>query len=512
MNIKDLVISFLIALTGTILIQYFFLGRNEAVDSTAIQSGMTFAAPQLSQVRPINVDVDFVDTKRTHKQIVSEIETDHGIYFFSSDGALLERLIFKQNLNGAKKFISTVHPSSNIQEEQRTFLLAFAEKTPYYYELLGKDENENTIELKYRAYVDSIEVIKTFVVYKSIHRIDLIISINAGDKLVQPRIFYQAPEMPEIASQDIISGVVNTQKGTIKTIPRAKLDINAGWFLPSLFGADNKYFIHAMVKDEDLFAQRGYYQLYGHHGINTILEGPEITESKTWNISFYFGPKKEEAIAAVDPRLEQTLDYSGILAPFARFFLAVLKFIHSYIPNYGWAIIILTLLIKFILLPFSLNGEEASKKRSEIEKKLSYLKQRYKNEPALLAQERAALIRQQGMPGMASCLPLLLQIPIFFALSRILSSSIELYQAPFGGWIHDLSARDPYYILPLIIVFAMFFAALQAEPNQRMTMMMAALFFGAFSANFAAGLALYLAVNALFGLAQSFLQKKMKSA
>ena len=124
--------------------------------------------------------------------------------------------------------------------------------------------------------------------------------------------------------------------------------------------------------------------------------------------------------------------------------------------------------------------------------------------------EKAELVKKHGMPGLTGCLPLVLQIPIFIGLSRVLSSSIELYRAPFGFWIKDLSARDPYYILPALITLCMVAQAMTAPPSQRLPILAMAVIFGAFAANFAAGLALYLLVNTFLSVAQVIIQRKFK--
>jgi YidC/Oxa1 family membrane protein insertase len=166
------------------------------------------------------------------------------------------------------------------------------------------------------------------------------------------------------------------------------------------------------------------------------------------------------------------------------------------------------MVINLILLPLNLFGSKSFKKYADFQKKLAYLQQRYKNDPDTLARERAELINKNGMPGAAGCLPKLLQLPIFFALSRVLSSAIQLYKAPFL-WISDLSATDPYYILPVLIGSSMLFLAPTNDPKQRFTMIAMALFFGAFSANLSAGLSLYIFVGVLLGVIQNFFQQKM---
>jgi len=206
-------------------------------------------------------------------------------------------------------------------------------------------------------------------------------------------------------------------------------------------------------------------------------------------------------MAAVDNRLQKTLDYAGFLAPISQFLLMILNWLYKYVGNYGLAIILLTFLIKLILLPFSWGSEASAQKQKEVQKKLAYLQQRYKNEPETLRREKEELIRKHGLPGLGSCLPLLIQMPIFFALSRLLSSSIELYGASML-WIKDLSVPDPYYIIPFLVLCIMLLQATTMDAQQRMTFVMMAFIFGAISTTMSAGLALYIAVSTLLGIMQ----------
>ena len=324
------------------------------------------------------------------------------------------------------------------------------------------------------------------------------------------RLFYPSPFTPDIP--DGISAIFVDEKDSVKKTASGSLNAYQGWFKPALFGSDNKYFIHAMIQDRDAFVQRAYYRGPLQKKIFSILEGPSVTENKSWTLSFYFGPKEEGAMARVDSRLEQTLDYSGILAPISKIMLSFLKFLHKYLGNYGLAIILLTLLIRLSMFPFTMGGEKSSKQRAEMAKKMKYIEKKYKHDKEALSRAKAELIRKHGLPGLGACLPLLLQLPVFWALNRLLSSSIEFYQAPFFWWITDLSARDPYYVLPVCMVLVMLFQASIAEKSQRTLLIGVALFFGAITVNFAAGLALYIVVSVLLGVLQTIIQKKMKAS
>jgi YidC/Oxa1 family membrane protein insertase len=237
-----------------------------------------------------------------------------------------------------------------------------------------------------------------------------------------------------------------------------------------------------------------------------------MTSGSVCTVSFYLGPKDEQAVAPVDARLEETFEHSGMLSPLSKLLLKLLNFIYRYVHNYGYAIIILTVLIRLFMLPFTLKGERSMKQGAQMQERMDYLKKKYKNDPERMRLEQAELIKKHGMPQIVGCLPMLLQFPIFIALNRVLSNSVELYQAPFIGWLQDLSAPDPYYVLPILIMLSMLANAFTLDPKQRTTMIIAAVALGAFSINFASGLLIYLIASTVAGVLQSYFTKSLRTA
>jgi YidC/Oxa1 family membrane protein insertase len=354
------------------------------------------------------------------------------------------------------------------------------------------------------------------------YQVDLKIRIIPHHDTVQARVLFGAPVLRETEQingqsnslkEDAISGIANNQRGSIEKVALANIDLHKGWFLPTFFGSEDRYFVHALIADPQSFAQRGYYDMYGHQGLISILESSPFNTSKEWSLSFYLGPKEDQAMNAVDPRLEQTLEHSGMLAPLSRFLLLVLKYLYGFVHNYGWAIIIMTVLINLILLPLNIKSAQSMKKNAEVQKKLVYLQHRYKDDPDTLNRERNELLSKDGMAMVGGCLPKLLQLPIFFALSRVLSSSIELYKAPFIGWIQDLSVPDPYYVLPTLIGLSLIFQPnAMTDAKQRFMMLALALIFWAVALKFSAGLCLYILVGMILNIIQMFVQQKFNWA
>jgi YidC/Oxa1 family membrane protein insertase len=511
MNIRDLVLPISLAFVSVIALNYFFPGNSSKESAES-----TFIAPrEKREYRPLNVEVDFYDHKRITQPQITDCETDWGHLSFSTDGASLDSVDFKRESNGQIKTVRTVFPVTDTERENRCFLVALQDATPFYYTLLSAQENDTNYELIYAGGNDACVIEKVFTIDKQNPKIDLSIEIapkHGHHAALEPRIFFPAPMMPDLKETDVIASIVIDQNDVFAKNYLNKLDVHRGWFKPMMFGADDRYFIHALIADHHHFAQRAYYKLEERNHLFSIVEGPAVTEKTSWQLSFYFGPKELNALGAVDTRLEKTLDYSGMLSFLAKLLLYILNWLYTFVHNYGVAIILLTLLIQICLLPVSLrNGEEKFKKQqAEYQRELVMIEQRFAGNPEKLLAERTALIRRRGLPGGFGCLlPILLQLPIFFALSRVLSSSFELYQAPFL-WIPDLSARDPYFILSVLVIIVMLMNDMSGNPQQRMSKIAMAFVFGAITSTFSAGLALYILMGRVFGFVQTKLMHFFK--
>src|SRR5579871_2756531 len=284
MNVKELLVVVLLALVTTWGIEYLFFGKKET-DTTAVASGQSFVAPKTAQdMTPLDLEVDCVDAKRSGPITTTEVETDHALLVFTTDGASLERLEFKRKMDGWPQALTTIFPVASTDKEQRCFLVGLNEETPFYYKLVENKEGTvrdgclvyPTTQLTYEAQTRAGTIRKKFIIYKHSHKIDLVITLKPADTVqgMQARIFYPAPVMPDIAAEDIKSAIMNDQRGAITMIPRSSLNTDMYWATPTFFGVDDRYFVHAMITDADHFSQRGYYKLTGQNDLYAILEGP----------------------------------------------------------------------------------------------------------------------------------------------------------------------------------------------------------------------------------------------
>lgn len=511
MNIKDILFLLGLALLTTWGLDRFVFGGGSAKNKHIEQiSGQAFMAPPRNkEIKQLRYEIDYDDAKRSKKEVVTEIETDWAYLSFSSDGAALERLQFKRHQHGSGDYIVTIFPST--ERDQKAFTVALQERTPYYFTLVNTQEHEESVHLMYEGAFGTGLLRKTFKIYKHMFKVDLLLELVSTGSMKETtmRILLPSPLMPNVKN-DQISGIVTNQEGTIEKIPYAKISQQTGWWEPSIFGLENRYFIHTLLTDDNHCIERGYFNPLPENRLNALLESSVMKAGDSCTLSFYLGPKDEQAVAPIDKRLEETFEHSGILAPLSRLLLKLLNVIYGFVHNYGYAIIILTILMRLCMLPFTMRAEKTSKHSLKLNEQMDYLKKKYKNDPERMRMEQMELIKKHGFfSQFAGQLPLFLQFPIFIALNRVLSNSVELYQAPFVGWIRDLSAPDPYYILPILILVSMFFHALTLDKKQRSTMMIISVVLGAFSINFASGLLVYLIVSTL---SQSLFQKFIKAA
>lgn len=494
MSISDLIVPLVLAFATVWGINYYFF-------SPKTGSQYEFSAPQSKvECQPLQKDVLFSDAKRSKATMIVPVETSWGTLEFSTDGGSLSRLMFKRSADDTVRAIGTIYPFDGQEQNNVPFLVAIDDDTPFFYHLARQHDTGSAIELTFEGSSDRARISKTFIIHKEMRQIDLKLVVDPrGNAAVQPRIFYPAPIMPALKDQQLIAGDILFGTDTFKKEYRNTIKPDSYWVEPLLFGVENKYFVHALVKDEQQFVKRAYYNLVGKDQLQAILEGPAISKEKSWMLSFYLGPKESSAMNPVDERLEYTLEYSGMWAPISRWLLRLLNWLHEYVHNYGFAIILLTALIRLLLLPFSLRAKKGMSDRAEMQRKLQYIQQKYKDDPQARAAAQAEHMRKHGL-GLSGCLPMLIQMPLFFGLSKVLSSSIELYQAPFL-WIKDLSAGDPYYILPSAVVIGILYRALSVKDNnQRVPLMVMAIIFGAVSTTLPSGLVLYIAIGSVLNV------------
>ena len=234
------------------------------------------------------------------------------------------------------------------------------------------------------------------------------------------------------------------------------------------------------------------------------------------SVRVYVGPKDLNQLGALHPPLEELVQF-GWFGVIAKPLLEILKWIYRYVPNYGWAIVILTLAINMALFPLKVKQWHSMKRMQKVAPQIEAIKQRYAkysmSDPRKkkMNEEMMALYKEEGINPVGGCLPMLLQMPVWFALYRMLGSAIELRHAPWILWIHDLSGRDPFYILTILMALTMWLMqkmtpVTTVDPAQQKMMVMMPLMFGAMFFIFpvSCGLVLYILTQNVVGIGQQW--------
>jgi len=227
----------------------------------------------------------------------------------------------------------------------------------------------------------------------------------------------------------------------------------------------------------------------------------------------YMGPKDQEVLAASEHALGESIDL-GWFGFIAEPLLVVLKFFYKYTHNYGIAIILLTIIIKILFHPLTRKQYDSMKELQKLQPKMKDIREKFKNDKEKMNKEIMDLYRTHKINPLGGCWPVLIQIPVFFALYRALLSSIELRHAPFLFWIQDLSAKDPCYITPIIMGATMFLqqrmTPTAGDPAQQRMMMFMPIIFTFLFLSFPSGLVLYWLVNNVITIGQQYISQKRK--
>jgi YidC/Oxa1 family membrane protein insertase len=229
----------------------------------------------------------------------------------------------------------------------------------------------------------------------------------------------------------------------------------------------------------------------------------------------FVGPKLQEQLAATGDRLDLTVDY-GVLTVLAKPLFLLLDWVHGYVGNWGWSIVLVTLLIKLAFYKLTAASGRSMAKMRKVQPRLKALQERYKDDRQALSQAMMKIYKEEKINPAAGCLPILIQMPFFFAFYWVLIESVEIRQAPFALWITDLSVRDPFFVLPLLMGAAMFMQTrlnpAPPDPIQARVMQIMPIAFTAMFAFFPAGLVLYWLTNTGLSILQQWRINKLVAA
>jgi YidC/Oxa1 family membrane protein insertase len=403
-------------------------------------------------------------------------------------------------------------------------------KTPYTPEAGSyvMPDNAQTMDVRLHAPAAAgLEVTKRYTFHRGSYAIDVAYEVrNTTDKAITPIAYFQFlrdhnPPSQE-ASQTSSFGGVSTFTGVGVYTDESKYvkldfkDIDKGKEPYPKAAKDGwiamvqHYFVSAWAPkpgmERDFFTTHVVDDLYTA-GIKVPLAtvAPGATQAVT--VPLYIGPQQTEKLEQIAPGLDLVVDY-GWLSLLAKPLFWLLKTIHGLVGNWGWAIILLTILIKLVFYPLNAKAGRSMAQMKVLQPKMEKLKELYGEDRQKLNQAMMELYRTEKINPLGGCLPIVVQIPVFIALYWVLLGSIELRHAPWIGWIQDLSAPDPYFILPVIYAASMLVQTRlnpqPADPVQAKVMLIMPIMFSIFFLFFPAGLVLYWVAQNLLSIVQQW--------
>ncbi len=365
-----------------------------------------------------------------------------------------------------------------------------------------------------RAESSGLTIVKTLTIAPAKYQIDAHIAVQGKSDsftgistyLVDPLMKFEGGSFfsPQTEHQDVFVQSAETSERLILNIEE-----NQALSLPraQVVAVGTHYFTQALLDRSDVLPDMKAETFTDGKALVAVVNHPALAKGTDLEVKYssYLGPKDLNLLKGVDENLANVVDF-GFFSMLGRPILKMLKWFYGIAGNWGVAIILLTVLVRFLVLPFNVMSFKSMKAMQVVQPRITALKEKHKNDPTKLNQEMLLLFKTHKVNPLGGCLPVLLQIPIFFALYQVLGQSVELYQAPFMLWIHDLSHKDPYFVLPVLMGITMFIqqklTPTTMDPAQAKILMFMPLVFTFFMLALPSGLTLYIFISTLFGICQ----------
>jgi YidC/Oxa1 family membrane protein insertase len=505
--------------------------------------------------KPLNLEIK-MDEQAAEGEKIVVVETDLYVANFSNDGGALVSLAYKKHKNKKQQPLQSIHYNAQmkaIERKQAAFLLSFEDKTPTAYECVAQHADADKTTLTFKAAHAGWNIVKSFIFHNDSYVIDAQLSFHPQRENIeplQPRLVLPMPLMYELKDEQAEIIAWEEHKASLNKYSPANAT-GLAWYWKAerpLFGAENRYFVHAAIGDAQGFIQRAFVaptkaylvrladnkktptawmMTANPQAVDTavrqidaaprevticLLEGPTISTAANYTVSFYMGPKTTEALISADARLEELLSF-GWFSTICKLLLKLLTYLNDMLGNFGLAIIALTLIIKLLFAPLSMYGRQKMEEQQRYQGSINKIRAKYKNDMVTMQAEIMRFYKEHNISPTASifgCLPMLIQLVVMFALYRVLNNYIGLYQAPFAGWLNDLSVADPFYVLPVLMGLTMLWhqtLSPMGDSKQRAMMYFMPLIMTAVFINFPAGLVLFWFAQNVLIVAEEYLRK-----
>ncbi len=464
----------------------------------------------VTEEKPVKPVVTPVLKKKEKEEKIIEIDTPLYTATLSTKGGSIKRWTLKKYKDQKGNPIILTRDAGSIPA-MAIGLTEKMELKDVYFEVQPEVErlivDDSPVSITFRYSSEGISVVRTMVFYPDDYKVDV------KETLEGPEAYWVAlgddfGYSGTNGYRGHVGPVVLKYSDRIEIKPK-KLRETAIVYTEGLkwVAQEDKYFFASIVPPEKSLAK---FFLNGER-IVTAVKLPSGTNSYL----LYAGPKEHDRLKKLNVGLEHIIDF-GFFSILARPLFWILKFFYKVVGNYGWAIILLTILTRIPFIPITNKGQKSMKKLQQLQPKIKEIQKKYKKDPKRMQEEMMKLYKKHKVNPMSGCLPILIQIPVFFALYKVLLIAIELRGAPFMLWIKDLSQKDPYYILPIVMGITMFLqqkmTPTTTDAQQQKIMKYLPLIFTFLFLNFPSGLVLYWLVSNILGILQQWLlNRKLKA-
>lgn len=450
---------------------------------------------KLPQYKPVQKEEKKVEKIKSEKLV--EFENNHIKVVFNQFGGGIKQYFIKENkVNYTNMINIDICNFSTFEESQMKF---------------EKKENKVT----FKTWFDNLEVVKQYQFFDD-YLNEIKLSFFNKDK--------QDKEIPlELCWSGSIGGkkdkklnfretkpvgIIKNEKYVLRYLKRGNLEQKYEWI-----GLKNSYFLLSFLQPKEFVSKIEHSKNEGY--TIKLLKTVSIknNEKKEIDLKFYLGPKNETILKKYNLGLEKSIDY-GLCSPISHFALSIMHTIYKFTNNYGVSIIGLSVIIQLLFFPLTYKNLKSSKKMKELQPKIKLLQKTYEKDLKRLNTEIMHLYKTHKVNPLSGCLPLLIQLPIFWGLYAALTQTYQLRNANFILWIKDLSTNDPYYVLPILMGLSIFFQQQLSgytDPTQKTFLYIMPIFITVIFLNMPSGLVLYwLFTNIVSLVAYSLLQKWMK--
>ena len=467
-------------------------------------------SPAPALTKEVKVEKQEVTTQKESQKSLSlkketffHFEDDKKKVTFSSKGMGIKDLELKNFLDREQKQVRFETPLSSqglFEITKKNQPLFFNIKTLGKTQIYGKDEKgevEVFIDIKDYSFSYKVHVKNKKISSLEIQSVNE--PVEGASGLIQSLIAGRDPGLGLFAKNSKEKKRILYSKGKTEELTLSQLEI---------LGLGGRYFGQAFFNESDVLPVLNFQGDEDLWHSQVTFNFPQTgNQELSLKYQIFFGPKSTDVLKDVSPQMVSWVDF-GFLSGLAKIILSFLKFSFLITKNWGLSIILLTIFVRILLFPLNLSAYRSMKIMKRIQPEIQALRSKYKKDMKTMNEQMLALMKKNKARPLGGCLPMLLQFPIFFALYRVLGESFELYQAPFFGWIQDLSLKDPFYIVPVLMGLSMYFqqkiTPTNMDPAQEKVLRILPFIFTLLMINLPSGLNLYILVSTLFGLVQQY--------